>query len=226
MCYIGERLPQPHKIERNCPCGVEDFEWSVLPKLSVASFPPEAHAIAPHSEFNYKRNDQGTCVLVDGAKPLESDSTCEWDQPFWYERTSVRKVPHSSCEGGLTLDRGSAHACPAFQKRGWFFWATITVAPFIIAGLAAVWWTRRRSGKGRIRLPEPGEGGRSGLLDVVVSIPWFVVGVVGVVWAYAKEVEIPWVSAWLRARTSRGGYRTVRIDDDAALLRDYDDEEE
>lgn len=29
MCFIGERLPQPHKIERDCPCGVEDFEWFV-----------------------------------------------------------------------------------------------------------------------------------------------------------------------------------------------------
>lgn len=28
-CYIGERLPQPHKIEKNCPCTEEDFEWCV-----------------------------------------------------------------------------------------------------------------------------------------------------------------------------------------------------
>jgi hypothetical protein len=123
--------------------------------------------------------------------------------------------------GGLAADKGSAHTCPGHSRHGWFFWATITLAPFFIAGLAAVWWTRRRSGKGRIRLPEPGEPGSSTLVDVLVSVPWFIVGVVGAVVAWAREVEIPFVSDRLR-RTSRGGYRSLRLDDDAALLQDYD----
>ncbi|KAM0751951.1 putative signal sequence binding protein [Meredithblackwellia eburnea MCA 4105] len=203
-CYIGERLPQPHKQVRDCACTEDDYEC----------------------EFNYKRNSRGQCVLVDGAKPLESDETCKWDQSFWYERTSMRKVPHSSCKGGLVLDQGAAHACPGSARHGWFFWATITVAPFILSGLAAVWWTRRRSGKGRIRLPEPGEGGNGGVVDVLLSIPWFIVGVAGAVVAYVKDMEVPFISERLR-RASRGGYRSLRLDDDAALLHDYlSDEEE
>jgi len=82
-----------------------------------------------------------------------------------------------------------------------------------------VWWTRRRGGKGRIRLPEPGEGNRSGVQELLISIPWFVIGVVGAVVAWAKDVEIPFLSERLR-RNSRSGYRTVRLDDamDAELL--------
>ena len=124
------------------------------------------------SEFNYKRDARGVCVLVEGAQPLESDQTCAWDQDFWYERTSMRKVPYSKCQGGLTLDRGYAHACPGHSKHGWLFWATMTMAPFGFAAMAAVWWIRRRGGAGgRIRLPEPGEGGNSGVVDLLVSVP-------------------------------------------------------
>lgn len=123
------------------------------------------------SEFNYKRDARGVCVLVEGAKPLEADQTCKRDQQFWYDRTNLRKIPHSKCEGGLALDRGYQHACPGRQGRGWLFWLTMTVAPFLFAALAAVWWTRRRSGKGgRIRLPEPGEG-NSGVVDLLLSVP-------------------------------------------------------
>lgn len=123
------------------------------------------------------------------------------------------------------LDQGSRHACPGHSNHGWFFWTTLTLLPFFIAGLAAVWWSRRRGGKGRIRLPEVGEGSNSSAVEILVSIPWFVIGVVGAVVAWGKSVEIPWLSDRLR-RSSRNGYRNVHLDDDAELLRDYDDDEE
>ncbi|GAA5934219.1 hypothetical protein JCM1841_004702 [Sporobolomyces salmonicolor] len=204
-CFVGERLPQPHKIEKYCPCTADDFEC----------------------EFNHRRDSRGDCVPVPGAAPLEADQTCAWDQPFWYDRTAYRKVPHSKCEGGLALDKGSRHVCAGHSTRGGFFWATIAVLPFGIAALAAVWWARRRGGgKGRIRLPEPGEGNRSGLAELLISIPWFVVGVVGAVVSYARELEIPWLSDRLRRRNSSRGYRSLRLEDamDAELLGDYDDE--
>jgi len=50
-----------------------------------------------------------------------------------------------------------------------------------------------------------------------------VIGVVGAVVAWAKDVEIPYLSERLR-RNSRSGYRTVRLDDamDAELLGELD----
>ncbi|GAA6042590.1 hypothetical protein JCM8097_003146 [Rhodosporidiobolus ruineniae] len=208
-CFVGERLPQPHKIEKYCPCGKEDFEC----------------------EFNYRRDHRGECVLVPGAKPLASEPTCAYDQgPFWYDRTAYRKVPHSKCVGGLDLDKGSRHVCPGRSTRGGLFWATIAVLPFGIAALAAVWWTRRRSsgfGKyGSIRLPEPGEPGRSTAVDILVSIPWFVIGVAGALWERVQE--LPFVRDRMRRRNSRGGYRSLRLDDadlDAQLLGSYGDDE-
>ena len=62
-------------------------------------------------------------------------------------------------------------------------------------------------------------------MEILVSIPWFIIGVVGAVVAWGKSVEIPWLSDRLR-RSSRNGYRNVHLDDDAELLRDYDDDEE
>lgn len=104
----------------------------------------------------------------------------------------------------------------------------IILLPFLIAGLAAVWWRRRRGGGardsskigagGRIRLPDSAEEGEStrsearriggNAVAVLASVPWFVVGVVGVFVGWAKEVEIPWLSERLR-RSTRGGYRLV-----------------
>ncbi|SCV67566.1 BQ2448_5177 [Microbotryum intermedium] len=232
-CFIGERLPQPHKIERYCPCTEQDFEC----------------------EFNYKRNANGVCQLVEGAAPLPSDSTCAWNQDFWYQRTNMRKIPHSECQGGMQLDRGSAHVCPGRSTRGFFFWATFTVVPFLFAGLAALWWTRRRGGYGgRIRLPphvpprkEPGDGSNSQLLDLLSSVPWAIVGVVAATASRVGEMHIPvsekfpfavhassrltpkytaafqFISDRLRRR-DRSGYR-LHIDDDAEVLMDYDDDD-
>ncbi|GAA5905768.1 hypothetical protein JCM6882_000453 [Rhodosporidiobolus microsporus] len=192
QCYIGEHLPQPHKIEKYCACREEDFEC----------------------EFNYRRDNSGRCVLVPGATPLPSEPVCAWDQPFWYERTNMRRIPHTRCVGGLDLDKGSRHVCPGGKSRGGFFWTTVAVLPFGLAALAAIWWTRRSGGSGkfgrggRIRLPEPGAAGRSTAMDVLVSVPWFVVGVVGTLVEKLREVEIPYLSERFRRRRSRGGYRS------------------
>lgn len=203
MCYIGERLPQPASIVRNCPCGEEDFEC----------------------EFNYQRNSDGRCVLTVGAVPLASEDQCSSGQSFWYERTALRKIPHSTCEGGLRLDQGFAHPCPGTTSHGFLFYATFILFPFLISGLAALWYQRRRGGK--IRLGEPTEVG--GVVDVLVSIPFFIIGTIAVIVGYVKEMEIPFISDRLRRSSSRG-YRGISIDDDAEILnsdlRDYEDEEE
>ncbi|GAA5949701.1 hypothetical protein JCM10213_001361 [Rhodosporidiobolus nylandii] len=203
-CFVGEQLPRVPKIEKYCPCSHEDFEC----------------------EYNHKRNSRGDCVLMEGAQPLEADQQCAWDQPFWFDRTAYRKVPHSKCKGGLELDKGSRHVCPGHSTKGGFFWASVAVLPFGIAALAAVWWTRRRKGYGRIRLPEPGESS-SPVVDFLVSVPWWVVGMAGVLAEKIREMRVPFLSERLRRRRGRGnrGYRSLRLDDDASLLEDYEDGE-
>ena len=167
-----------------------------------------------HSEFNYWRDSTGKCVLVEGAEPLESEATCAWDQEFWFERTNLRKIPYSKCEGGLELDKGSRHLCPSAGGRGFFFWATVIVAPLMLAGLFGVWWTRRRGGA--IRLHDSAFHSTrprgDGILSTLASVPWWLIGVAGAVAA--------WFDRTLSGRFSsrRGGYRHLAVDDDAELL--------
>jgi len=209
-CYIGEQLPQPFKTVRTCACTDDDFEC----------------------EFNHVRDEQGQCVLVPGATVLASNTTCDWGQDYWYERTAYRKVPISSCDGGNRPDRGAAHACPAIKSHGFFWWTSIVIAPCLLSGLVALWYARRKgiARTGRIRLPEPGAfengtGGddlKSNVLGVVASIPYYVVGVMQSSWA--------WVSSRLPLGRSRHhGYRSFQdgyYDDDASLLNaeDYENQ--
>ena len=159
-----------------------------------------------YSEFNHVRNERGECVLVPGATPLASNTTCSWGQDYWYERTAYRKVPMSSCEGGKRPDRGAAHACPALGSHGFFWWTSVIIAPCGLAALIAFWYARRRGSAraGRIRLPEPadfeGDDIKSNVLGIVASIPYYVVGVM--------QNLFSWVSDRMPFQSRRGrGYR-------------------
>lgn len=59
----------------------------------------------------------------------------------------------------------------------------------------------------------------SGLLATLASVPWFVVGVVGIAWERVSSA-VPWHSLF----RSRSGYRNVGIDEDAQVLR-FEDED-
>jgi len=210
LCYVGEKLPQPHKIQRNCLCSEEDFEC----------------------EFNYRRDPiTHKCTLVPGATPLASEPNCAWNQSFWHERTEFRKIPYSSCEGGIQLDKGRQHICPNASGHGVFWWGTVVVAPAILFGLGGFWWMRRRASgdgvgwrRGVIHLPDGGRraGGGTGVsevIDTIASIPWFLVGVGSALWGYL--ITSPLVTKWIGG--GRQGYRQVSLDDDAELLQDYED---
>jgi len=190
-------ISQSPRVERTCTCGEDDFEC----------------------EFNHRRDTSGKCVLVDGAEPLPADDSCAWDQEFWFDRTELRKVPHSSCEGGLQLDRGRQHVCPAARRHGFFWWTTILLAPLMLAALFALWWYRRRGGRGSIRLSEPTLApAGDGCLSTLASVPWWLIGMTGAV--------AGWVNRVLNDRftSRRGGYRHLAVDDDAELLAEYDEE--
>ncbi|KAI9602278.1 hypothetical protein H4Q26_001565 [Puccinia striiformis f. sp. tritici PST-130] len=210
LCYVGEKLPQPHKIQRNCLCSEEDFEC----------------------EFNYRRDPVShKCTLVPGASPLASEPNCAWNESFWHERTEFRKIPYSSCEGGVQLDKGRQHICPNASGHGVFWWGTVVVAPAILFGLGGFWWMRRRASgegggwrRGVIHLPDGGRraGGGSGVsetLDTIASIPWFLVGVGSALWGYLITSSL--VTKWVGG--GRQGYRQVSLGDDAELLQVYED---
>jgi hypothetical protein len=136
----------------------------------------------------------------------------------------MRKIPYSSCEGGLRLDRGRQHVCPAARRHGALWWATVIVTPFMFAGLIGCWWLRRRGGAGgRIRLDAGGSHSTAdSVLETLASVPWFIIGVTEAAFAWLRRVDIPVVSRLLGRR--RQGYRQLAVDDDAALLSEsFDD---
>lgn len=178
--------------------------------------------IAPDSEFNHVRNSKGECKLVEGLSPLESEETCSWEDTYWYERTAYRKNPHSKCEGGIRLDRGQRHICSHRRGHGFFYWTSVLIAPFFVAGLFAIWWDRRRSigRKGRIHLPEPSDFSSSDrpmdkAIGILLSIPWALAGLFHSVRARAM--------GFMPRSRRAAGYRNLSLDDDAELLReDYE----
>lgn len=232
-CFIGQQIIQPHSIARNCTCTVRDFECN--------------YGYRPDS------SDKTKCIAYSGLTPLAADADveiqCKTDD-YWYERTSVRKVPHSSCEGGERPDRGSRHICSNSLKRhGWFWWLSIVCLPIGLAALVGLWWSQREQRRrgGFIRLS--GESALnsnnqdSKLVQTIASVPYFVAGIAGEIWSgllnFAEKVPILKKTLDLFSGTrspsggsSRfGGYRTLRIhemahDEDAEILRTYEDEEE
>lgn len=218
-CYVGEKIVQPHSVSRNCTCSEADFEC----------------------EFNHYRDASGRCVLYPGVAPLATDEVgqcwAEDSDGYWYERTNVRKVPYSSCSGGKRPDRGTAHVCANnLAGHGFFWWATVILCPFGLAGLVGYWWAKKQAsagvGGGRIRLPDGSNrlyAPDSELVQNLASVPRFVVGAVSAALARAREVlseRVPFVRNRLaRRRGAYGGYRHLSTDEDAAILRDYEEDE-
>ena len=95
------------------------------------------------SEFNHERDASGECVLVPGLTPRSNDDSCKGDDDYWYERTAYQRIPHSTCEGGMRLDRGSPHICPGFKAHSGFFWVMIFLLPFGFTSLIGYWYYRR-----------------------------------------------------------------------------------
>ena len=163
---------------------------------------------------------------------------CDGSTDTWYERTAYRKIPHSTCEGGLTHDLGEAHTCPGLRAHGFWFWALMGLIAVALTALFSLWWRRSPYARGfvfnqfascthahgylsTIRLPERGDPERfddSGPLATLASIPWYVLGVAGTMWSKISP-RLPFI----KKKPGRGGYRTVAVDEDAQVLRFEDD---
>ncbi|KAK0528682.1 vacuolar protein sorting/targeting protein PEP1 [Tilletia horrida] len=212
-CFVGQKIPQPFKILKNCACTDVDFEC----------------------EYNFARNANGTCVQLPHTTVLPDDPYTQCinpEQDQWYERTSVRKIPISQCEGGQRPDRGKAHNCPNRFRlgHGILWWGSVLLAAILLAGLVSFWWTQKmgnQSSGGSIRLPGSASAGFSsgGPLSTLASVLPFLQGVGLIVFSklYDLAESLPGLG---RGRSREAfGYRSLSADADAEVLNEYDDDE-
>ncbi|PWN42574.1 Oligoxyloglucan reducing end-specific cellobiohydrolase [Ceraceosorus guamensis] len=222
-CFVGETLVQPHSIGKNCSCTAADFEC----------------------EFNHYLDPEGSgrCLQYPGTTlpppHVEEQCLAYGNEDYYFDRTSVRKIPYSSCIGGDRPDRGRRHSCPAsLRGHGFFWWSTVILSPFALAGLVGSWWLKRHRsrGYGAIHLPDARDYVDGKLVDTIASVPAFVIGVSQAVAMKALDLaeEVPFLRRWIfergrhtgpRGRGSYGNYSHLGTDEDAAILENYEEED-
>jgi hypothetical protein len=139
-CVVGDLILKDPETIDNCTCTPEDFECA----------------------FGYER-EGGTCVksiLIAEHAPSQHEDSCIDGQEDWYERTAYRKIAHSSCEGGVRLDRGTRHQCGSTGVSAGhevvFWWAVSTIPLMVIGMVMIAWWYRKHTSRrnGPIHLPD------------------------------------------------------------------------
>ncbi|EWC45975.1 hypothetical protein DRE_04768 [Drechslerella stenobrocha 248] len=222
-CYIGTRIPQPHKMYNNCTCTRHDYEC----------------------DYNYEMKNDGTCKLVAGLQPLDPAQECitNPDLNQWFEVTGYRKVPLSTCnrEGGVNLDETRAHSCPGkedwFRKKhgsgigsvGIFF---LTVLSFCMAGLLGyVLWQRWPGKLGAIRLGDDRHQQESPfikypviILSAVVAVAVSIPAVLGALYRMIANRFQRRPRYTTRGSFARDDYNNVDTDEGELLGEDSDDE--
>lgn len=144
-----------------------------------------------------------------GLAPVDHIQYCKENPEAveYWEPTGYRKIPLSTCDGGLEMDKlGASHACPGKEEEyetrhgisgvGLFFAITV---PFAIAG-AAGWWVYRNwnSKFGQIRLGEsnsnPGFG--NGAFDSDSPFVRYPIMAVSAVVAVAGAIPLLAAALW------------------------------
>ncbi|KAF2636353.1 vacuolar protein sorting/targeting protein 10 [Massarina eburnea CBS 473.64] len=223
-CYNGDRIDHLHNIERNCTCTRRDFEC----------------------DYNYERQAGGECTKIEGLPVPAGDSVCKSGVDEWWEITGYRKIPISTCSGGLEMDHTSqSHPCPGHEEEyerkhgisGFGIFLAV-VLPFAAAGGIGYYLWKHWDGKfGRIRL---GEGGRGGTFDSDSPlIKWPVAAISGLV-AVGAAIPLLVGSLWRnvsggrgyggRTYTSRSSFARGRgdyaaVEDEGELLGEDSDED-
>lgn len=210
------------------------------------------------SDYNYEPQSDGSCALVPGLPQPDAMAVCREnpDEIEYWEPTGYRRIPLTTCQGGLNLDRHVSRPCPSKEKeygeRHRLSGVTIffaIVVPLTLAAGAGYYVYRRWDGKfGQIRLGE-GAGGSDSFLSrgsPLVAVP---IAIIAGVVAVAKALPLLATSAWRsvsgymplgrrsgglgsRPYGSRGSFEARRgdygyvVDDEDELLGEEGDDED
>lgn len=236
QCWNDWRGSHIHSVSHNCTCTRADYEC----------------------DYNYEPQSDGSCGLVPGLPKPNAIETCYGDPDAveYWEPTGYRRIPLTTCSGGLNLDHLVSKPCPSKQKEykkkhgisgvGLFF---AIVTPIAVAAAAGYYVYSRWNVKfGEIRLgEEPGSAGGLFSRDFrLIEIP---IAIIAGIVAIAKALPLLATSMWRSAsgyirlgrgrgyqrpylsRASfaarRGDYTSVVEDEDELLgVEDLDGEED
>ncbi|CAG8216318.1 unnamed protein product [Penicillium salamii] len=222
-CWNAWREPHIHSIGRNCTCTRADFEC----------------------DYNYEMQKDGSCGLVPGLPKPDHITQCTADpeRVEYWEPTGYRRIPQTTCQGGLTLDQDVSHPCPnkeeEYNKKhgisgvGLFF---AIVIPILVA-VAVGWYVYTHwDGKfGQIRLGESSSSSRdalaipvaiiAGVVAVAQAVPLLVSSLFRSAGGLFKRGQRPYATRGSFA-ARRGDYSHVVDDEDELLGPDEFDEEE
>ncbi|GMF71610.1 unnamed protein product [Aspergillus oryzae] len=216
QCWNDWRESHVHSIGTNCTCTRADYECD------------------------------GSCALVPGLPKPDAMEICKKDPDTieYWEPTGYRRIPQTTCQGGLNLDHFVSKPCPNKeeeykQKHGisgvGLFFAIVT--PLAVAGAAGYYAYSKWDGKfGQIRLGESAGTSQSFLSrdSWLVTVPIAIVaGTVAVARALPLLVTSLWrgASGFIRLGRGRGYSRPYASRGSFAARRgDYtsivDDEDE
>ncbi|KAF5011665.1 hypothetical protein FDECE_2240 [Fusarium decemcellulare] len=189
-CYNKATLSRLHGYE-NCECSRRDYECA----------------------YNFELDNHGQCSLVPGYEALSGEEWCKQhpNETTWYGPTGYRRLPLTTCEDGMELDKTShEYACPGhkdeFERKhrtsGWAIFFAVVIPIGLAAAVGWFVW-RNWSGKfGQIRL-----GDNSSTFDS--DQPWIKYPVIAISAVAAVVAAIPLVvtSLW---RSTTGVYERVQ----------------
>ncbi|KZZ88393.1 vacuolar protein sorting protein [Ascosphaera apis ARSEF 7405] len=230
-CYNDEGIQHLSHIKKNCECTRRDYEC----------------------DYNFARSKGGACTLISGLDPADPTEICRADQDAveWYEPTGYRKIPLSTCEGGLQLDHIVAHPCPKKEKEfkkkhpgisGVALFFAITVPIVVALGVGYYVYTKWDGKFGHIRLGDTPSGTR-GIFDSDSPLVRGSATAISAVVAVASAIPLLFSSLWrsFKSRFSRsqrpyasrgafaarrGDYMGVADDEDELLgTDDFEDDE-
>ncbi|KKY25984.1 putative vacuolar protein sorting protein [Phaeomoniella chlamydospora] len=228
-CRNGPIIDKEHDYAKNCTCTRRDYEC----------------------DYNYERMSDGSCQLVDGLLAPDHSQICK-DEPDtieYYAPTGYRRIPLTTCQGGMEYDKVVSKPCPGKGKEyskkhgisgvGLFF---AIVIPIAFAGGFGYWaWGEYQSGRlagfGQIRLGDSPSDGENPFITGAVNV-------IAGTWTAIQAIPLLSMSLWRSAKgyfpvardapyRSRGSfaarrqdYSSVVADEDELLGDDLDEDAE